>query len=268
MKKFLEICLGVVMVLTLIITIFSIIDESEKKKSYERSEKEVIEQLEEKYGDGNFKIEERNTKDCGFLSYCETETTMSISTDYLKEDFIISYEDNNYRYGNFTEDTFLEELYEENWYQKGVSFEEYLKEQKTNWLNDKIIDKELQSKIALQFEYMTVDFRNVEFGKKPELEDLIENAYIGNPYLNVNGYEKEDLQNFTKDIKKTYENLEENQKKYDYYLPARLGIKFETKNPFNENNNYNYYNSGYIRKDGVYYHIYVSSDPIEIGVNE
>lgn len=270
MKKASEIIMSLFLGLTIIATITKGYITQEDKRQIKNDEQNLIEYLEHKYGDGNFKIEEHEIKDCPIFDGCKTNSTVEISTDYLDETFTMVYQNHISSYTSYYgTDPFLEELYLEKWAEKGVLFTDFLRDKTLNNISKDIIGEELSKKIKINFEQITFDYKYTYFEHLPEVEDLIRNANVSNPYFSVEGYMENDLETFKKDIITSYEALEKNSNKYNFYIPNRIGIRFNIYNPYDtEDDLYNtYYSSGYIRKETDRYLLYLSPTPIEIERN-
>ena len=141
MKKFGQIMLTVILILTLLITVINISDDAKEKQREEQNKKDLINYLERKYGDGNYKIIDIDDGYCEetsvFSSYCSYEQTATLTTDYFDDTFEVKYYKRFYDYT--TKDNFIETLYKEEIGNEGI--EKFLENEYTKKINKDLIGK-------------------------------------------------------------------------------------------------------------------------------
>lgn len=233
MKKFGQIMLTVILILTLLITVINISDDAKEKQREEQNKKDLINYLERKYGDGNYKIIDIDDGYCEetsvFSSYCSYEQTATLTTDYFDDTFEVKYYKRFYDYT--TKDNFIETLYKEEIGNEGI--EKFLENEYTKKINKDLIDKKYNNKISLNSDYITHNYLNEFWGHKPTIEELLENTYSNSIYIEVSDYyTKDKLEEFQKDIVDVYKYLRNN--KYDYTFYYSIKIKFLGENPYDE----------------------------------
>ncbi len=211
---------------------YKIKDYNDKKK-LEKSKVEVINILNVKYGEGNFKIknvEEKNgCLSCAWLTPGVDVYEFSISTNFLEDEFTISLRKDDLSIYN---DEFLEEYYQEK--HDIDNLNEAIIEHKINKINE-IIGQNFNVKIKFNNtnvkEYTDKIFRNI-----PTLDELSEFAELEDPKFDINEdlKTKEELLSYLEDLTKYYiENYksfnfsyQQTDKyfryKYDY---SKLGVK-------------------------------------------
>ncbi len=233
MKKFGQIMLSVILILTILTTVNNITNDAKNKQREEQNKKDIIDYLERKYGDGNYKIVDIDAGYCEelsiFSSYCSYEQTATIKTDYFDDTFEVKYYKQFYDYT--TKDNFLETLYKEEIGNEGI--ENFLEKEYVKKLNKDLIDSKYNNKISLNADYITFNYLNEFWGHKPTIEELLENNYSNNIYIEIsNYYTKDKLEEFKKDIVDVYKYLHNNE--YDYKFYYSVNIRFLGENPYDE----------------------------------
>ncbi len=185
-KNIFNICIVVIIVsLIFTVTIESIpyiIKERNDKINMNNAQEKVIEILNQKYGNGQFKIEkmeEANVcKDCMWLSKIDGYK-FTISTSYMNSDFTVDMEKSNLKISN---DEFLDDYYKE---KNGIeNLEDYIQEYKLDQLNKEVSN---HYNVTISFNNVFVkDFEKKDYERVPSLDELAKNVRLLDPKVEIN----------------------------------------------------------------------------------
>lgn len=228
----------------------------EEKELIQEMQRVILDELNNKYGNGNFEIVNVSTSKVEYLSTIEFE----IRTSYLKNNFKVSMTQS----GGWCEDNFVNVYAKENW--GADNLEEFA------------IQKALERSNSLYSSYdMKLENNNPSFigfddyleGRVPTIDDCVSRVNLGRKpeVLIGDSYTKNDLDKFTNNIiaaYKIYSLSYEN----DEYFDGTMRFKFENGvNPFCDPNKDKlgaYVEGGYLRDAGSLYLIYLNPTPLEI----
>ncbi len=263
MKNVAKVIMAIVLILTIPATFISIIRNNYEENRNKRNEERIINQLEDKYGNGRFEIIDRDQHKCTGTMYCEPITTLTISTNYMGDTFEVIY-NSRYSYSYIDNENFLEVYYEDKWKGQYNSLEEYLEAQVGYYRFGDAV-KGYEGKISIKSEGAYCDYKYNQWGEVPSIKTLTESCSVFEPTIEVsNYYTSSNLEEFLKDATTVYERLINN-REISYYGDKHINLVFVGQNPYSEGNR-SYYNKGYIRLDSTRqkYMVYVTSSPKEV----
>ena len=227
---------------------------------------QVIDYLNDRYGNSNYKVEEIFLDTC-FLKSCTNGYVIYIKSDNLNQNFKIEIDKITKK---ITEDNFIELYAEENhWYNSNeTSFNEYL-------IN--VVEEELMSYVLNPNDYRVnldigfdKNYGSIDYGRIPTIDDLKEAANISfdsfTIYRNFDNNNEDEFKEFMVDV---YKNYVKYYKKYNN--SDSIDFYFKDGNPFYEDNLYGYWkNGGSIRdREGEdYIYIYKNGTPITVSKQE
>ncbi len=152
------------------------------KDSYNEARDQIISLLNEKYGDGNFKIvsvEEKNVNYRSSWMWKIYGYEFTISTDYMDKNFAISLEKEDFKI-HF--DDFLEDYYRET---AGITdLEEYISDKKIEQLS-KDLSQRFNAKIKFSNRITHIPL-DKSFGKIPTIDELSEFVTLEEPKIEIN----------------------------------------------------------------------------------
>lgn len=235
---------------------------SENRKEV-TAQKNVINYLNQKYGDGNYKIKKIDKgnicKNCFAFTYIKGYT-LFVTTDYFANDFEVTITKDNFK---IREDGFifeyLKSLTGENIYDY-YDIEEYFNKKISNEINNKFLEQ-YNAKINLEINLDEEKLKEYNFNSLPSIkniEDLL-NKNIKSITISKSFAENE-IEKFIPYIVEIYETIYNEFEKQE--KDNTMKFIFENGNPFS--NSINYQQGGYIKEYDNMYFIYVDSKPIQL----
>ena len=181
------------------------VKEKESKNTANKVKEQVLVLLNEKYGDGNFKILDTSAgnicENCFLVKPSVDGYRFIISSDYVKNNFVVSVAKDNFK---LYKDTFLSVYYKEA--EDINDLDTYLKDYKINRLNDELSKN---FNVSISF-YNTLSDKYIEekFGRIPTIEELTSYVELYDPIININEEltKKGDLLNYLVKFTKYYIN--------------------------------------------------------------
>jgi len=215
----------------------------EEIKREDTAKEKIIEYLNQKYGDGDFKIVD--------ISNYDNEYTFLVSTKYFDETFQVDYNDDN-----IYSDEFLLKYYS---YLYGLDLTSYydLEEYLKKYVRHKYLS---EYNIDIEFEYLNIDNKLLEynFNNIKSLDDIIKLADKKiEEVLIYKIFNENEIDDFCKFIIKFYEDFG--------YADDILWFRFNYKNPFSDSNYYS--DDGYLKNAGNIYLVYADSTPVHVNKN-
>ena len=228
----------------------------EEKELLHEMQRVILQELNEKYGDGNFEIVNVTTQEIDYMQMFVLE----VKTSYIDSNFEVKMTQS----GGWREDNFVDIYAKEKW--GAMNLDEFAIQKATEKSNS------LYSSYDMKLEINKCEFEGFDDyfeGRLPTLEDCISRVnFDRKPEVLIgDSYTKNDLDKFTNNIiaaYKIYSLLYEN----DEYFDGTMRFKFENGvNPFCDPNKDKlgaYVDDGYLRDAGSLYLIYLNPTPLEI----
>lgn len=228
----------------------------EEKELIQEMKRVMLEELNEKYGNGNFEIVNVSEQQTEYMPMLEFE----IKTSYLNNNFKVSMT----KSGGWREDNFVDVYAKEKW---GATNLEEFAIQKAMERNNSLYSS-YDIKIKNDYQNFT-GFEDYFEGRVPTIDDCISRVDLGRKPTILVGetYTKNDLDRFTNNIIAAYK-IYAIQYASDYYFNGTMSFEFENGiNPFCDPDKDKlgaYADGGYIRDAGSLYLIYLNPTPLKI----
>lgn len=235
---------------------------SENKKEV-IAQKTVINYLNQKYDDGNYKIKNIDQgnicKNCFAFTYTKGYT-LSVTTDYFANDFEVTITKDNFK---IREDSFifeyLKSLTSENIYDY-YDIENYFNKKISNEINDKYL-KQYNAKINLEINLDEEKLKEYNFNSLPSIKNIEDLLNKNINYITISkNFTENEIEIFVPYIVEIYETIYNEFEKQE--KDNIMNFIFDNGNPFS--NSISYKQGGYIKENENMYLIYVDSKPIQL----
>ncbi len=260
-KQIQFILLGSIILLVSIATMVDIKPFIVEKNNRETFSKIVVEYLNSKYGNGEFKVSNITDNGKCFLGCGPDTYTFKMTSKHLNNTFFVDIDKTTKKVES---DGFMIEYTKQNkWCEEPKEnksseciLESFYYDEDTYYYSSEIY------KVFINLEY-NQKYLDLKYGKLPEIGDIKRNIYLefNNFSISKEFSSEEEFKSFIIDFYKKY--LEG----YSYENIRSVEFKFENGNPFSKTDE-QYKNSGYIKEDNNSLYIYYKNEPVVISKSQ